>query len=757
MTEALFLLASAVVGLASMGGVLLVRARSAARWRRSLVSYRLRFPRGLDPAAVGDFLAGLSGLSARHIVRPFVVRGVVFEVSATRAGITHHLLVPRSATPVVLSALRASLPGVVAAPDEEYQPPRPTRAAELALSHLRRPLVSSKETLSVRILAGLQPLQEGERLYVQWTAAPLGPVSLVPRTATAQLIPGFLAHLWSGFAAHEPDADEIKAARAKFETPVFLAAGRVGVVSGSPVRTSQLMRRMLSLYRSISAPGVHLYRRRLPQGLAVSAMSEHRPPLVGTPCVVNAAELVTLAAIPVGDLALPGLALGGCRQLAPAPDIPAEGRIVARSNFPGSKRPLALGVSDSLRHLHVIGPTGVGKSTLLLGLITQDMAAGRGVVVVDPKGDLVADVLDRVPERRVGDVVVLDPTDEERPVGLNLLAGAYREPELVTSQLVGIFHRLYSSSWGPRTSDIMNASLLTLSTQPGMTLCEVPLLLTNPAFRRRLVARLDDPVALGPFWGWYEGMSDGERAAAIGPVMNKLRAFLLSRRLRNVLGQAQPRLDLGKALASRKILLVPLSKGLLGEEAAALIGSLVVARLWQAVQYRAGLSADRRPVTFAFIDEFQDYLNLPTGVADILAQARGLGLGLTLAHQHLGQLPAAIRDAVLANARSRIMFQLSATDAHALARELAPHLSATDLGGLGPYEVVATLASGARVAPPATGATLPPPPSTDQAEAARSASREHYGIPRDEVEAAIRSRHEGPRPGGAVGRTEGAL
>jgi hypothetical protein len=199
---------------------------------------------------------------------------------------------------------------------------------------------------------------------------------------------------------------------------------------------------------------------------------------------------------------------------------------------------------------------------------------------------------------------------------------------------------------------------------------------------------------------------------------------------------------------------VPLAKGLLGEEAAALIGSLLISRLWQAVQRRAALPAAERTPVFVYIDEFQDYLRLPLGLADVLAQARGLGFGLTLAHQHLGQLPADIRDAVLANARSRIIFQLSAADAHTFARELAPHLTAADLGGLGPYEVVAQLSTGSRVAPPATGVTQPPPPVTGEAAAAREASRQRYGIDRQRIEAALRARHEG-RPGsGAGGRKE---
>lgn len=380
------------------------------------------------------------------------------------------------------------------------------------------------------------------------------------------------------------------------------------------------------------------------------------------------------------------------------------------------------------------------------------MAAGRGVVVVDPKGDLVADVLDRVPAERSGDVVVIDPADELRPVGLNLLARSGDSPELVVDQVVSIFHDLYRDSWGPRTDDILRAALLTLVGVPGMTLTEVPLLLTDPGFRRPLVARLNDPVALGPFWGWYEGLSDGERTQAIGPVMNKLRTFLLRRRLRNMLGQAQPAFDFDQALDARSIVLAPLTKGLLGEEAAALLGSLVVTRLWQAVQARTAQAQADRPVTFAYIDEFQDYLHLPVGVEAMLTQARGLGLGLTLAHQHLGQLPASVREAVLANARNRIIFQVAATDAQALARELTPDVKAADLQNLGRFEVVARLSAGGLVTRPVTGTTMVAPPATGQAATARLRSRAHYGIDRGEVEAAIQARYTGRRGGRSVGK-----
>jgi len=743
------LLIIAVGGGLAICGLLSFRESSRRRWQDSLVAYALRLPRGLEANDVAAVLAACTGLRASKWRRPFSVRAIVLEVTATSDGIVHHLFVPAASSEIVLAALRAAAPGIAIGQDELYSRQQTMAAAEIGQSGWRKPLVTGQaERISAAILASLQPLVNGERIVMQWVISPTAPLTQ-PKIAAAghgrgdPALMRILKHLVS---TPPVDAHTAKAIRSKQSSPLFVASGRVGAVANSRGRARALVSRTLAATHTANAPGAHLYRAAWPSGLVQRWLYERSAPLLRQPCLLNADELAGLIAWPLGDVSLPGLSVGGTRALAPSSDIPQYGRVVLYSTYPGMERPLALSVPDSLRHLHVIGPTGVGKSTLLLGLITQDMQAGRGVIVVDPKGDLVSDVLDRIPLDRTGDVVVLDPADESRPVGLNLLARPGDSPELVVDQVVSIFHDLYRDSWGPRTDDILRAALLTLVGAPGMTLAEVPLLLTDPGFRQPLVRRINDPVALGPFWGWYEGLSDAERMQAIGPVMNKLRTFLLRRRLRNILGQAEPAFDFDEALAARSIVLVPLTKGLLGEEASALLGSLVVTRLWQAVQARAAIAAADRPVTFAYIDEFQDYLHLPMGVEAMLTQARGLGLGLTLAHQHLGQLPTSVREAVLANARNRIVFQVAANDAHALARELAPDIRATDLQNLGRFEVVARLSSGGQITRPMTGITLPPPATTGQAAIVRMRSRDQFGADRDEVEAAIQRRHSG-RPG----------
>lgn len=263
-----------------------------------------------------------------------------------------------------------------------------------------------------------------------------------------------------------------------------------------------------------------------------------------------------------------------------------------------------MSVNDSLRHLHVLGPTGTGKSTLLAGLIIQDLQAGRGCLVVDPKGDLVREVR-RVPVERIDDVVVLDPADVTAPVGLNPLATVSNNPaarQLAADSVLAVFHQLYADSWGPRTQDILHASLLTLARRSDASLIMLPLLLTNPGFRRSMTGSINDPIALGPFWAWYENLSEANELT-IAPVMNKLRAVLMRPAMRAVLGQVRPKFNIRQVFTEGKILLVSLAKGTVGQEASALLGSLVVAQAWQATLERAAVPAAQRRPVMIYVDE----------------------------------------------------------------------------------------------------------------------------------------------------------
>jgi type IV secretory system conjugative DNA transfer VirD4/TraG family protein/type IV secretion system coupling TraD/TrwB family protein len=456
--------------------------------------------------------------------------------------------------------------------------------------------------------------------------------------------------------------------------------------------------------------------------------------------LLSVPELAALAHLPA-EAALPGLLRAGARRIAPPPGLPVEGRPLGCSL---SGAPVVLAVADARYHLHLLGPTGVGKSTLIAHLVLADLQAGRGAVVVDPKGDLVEEILARIPAGAEERVDLLDPLDPEPP-GLNVLEGA--DPDLVVDQLVGIFRRVYERFWGPRTDDILRAALLTLlETGAGATLADVPRLLTDAHWRGQLLDELEDPVGLEPFWDWYDGMGDAVRTQTTGPVLNKLRAFLLRRPVRAIVGQQRSTIDVARCLNEGRLLLVRVPKGTLGEDTSRLLGSFVVARVWQAALARAAQLERARPDAALYVDEVHNYLNLPTPLEEMLAEARGYRLSLCLAHQHLGQLPKEMREAIAANARTKIYFQLSAQDAQTLGREVEPELAAHDLAHLPRYNAAVRLCHQGETGPAFTLTTQPLDPAhAGSAEQVRAGSRERNGTARAEVEAELVERQTKPR------------
>jgi hypothetical protein len=725
-----------------------VRCREAQAWRASLVCYRLGLPRDVAPDDVTAWLSHVvaathaPGLGLTH------ASPVALEVTATAGGIGHVLLVAPDMQGAVLSGLRAALPSIRLEEAPDYLANRPSlgMAAEGRLTSLVRPLAHERsERAAAALLAALQPLRADEAVVVQWVF--VGATTPVP-------VPGKGARdvLRAVVAGEDPttDAEVLRAARLKQQEPLLRAVVRVGVAAGDRARLYAVFGWVWGTLRGLNAPGVRLVRRWLPESVAASRVMRLALPIVAWPLILNTRELTGLLGLPLGEVALPGLSRGAARQLPPPLSLPTRGSLVALSTYPGmTERELALSTSDRLRHLWVIGPTGVGKSTLLSGLIAQDMAAGRGVVVIDPKGgDLVREVLDRVPEERRDDLVLIDPSETARPVGLNLLdlAGGEHAEELAVDHLVHLMASLWRSSWGPRTSDVLRQALLTLTHTRAtggerFTLVELPELLLNAGFRAFVTRQPAVPEAVRPFWAAYEAMSDGERAQVIGPSLNKLRSFTTRTALRLMLGQSSGvRLD--EVFTKRRIILVSLPKGVIGTETAALVGSLVMAGLWQATLARAAVAADRRHPVFVYLDEFQDFLRLPLDLADMLAQSRGLGVGLVLAHQYLGQLSDEVKTAILGTARTQVTFQVEYDDARVLAQRFGP-LTQHDLSSLAAYEIAMRPCVNGATLGPVTGRTLPPTaPTTDGATLAAD-SQQRFGVDRAEVEAALRRRISG--------------
>ena len=353
---------------------------------------------------------------------------------------------------------------------------------------------------------------------------------------------------------------------------------RLGVRAASPLRQRVLLQGLLGALRLVEGPGVRL-RARTEHPAKLDAV--RRPWRAGLE--LGAAEIVGMAGWPIGELPLPLLGSGHPRQIAPPPEVASGSsqRVVGTGAVPGETGLVRLPIADAVYHTHLLGPTGVGKSTVLLSLALADAAEGRGLLLLDPKGDLATDFVARLPQERADDVVVLDPTNP-CPVGFNPLAGPPELAVVTAEAVLGVLAELFRDSWGIRTADVLSAALLTLARIPQATLVWLVPLLTNPAFRRRVLALAPpDPLGTDVFWQGYEAKPVRTQAVEVAPVLNKLRQLMLRPGLRAMLGQAQPRFGLVDLLERRRIVVVNLNQGLLGAGAARLLGTLLVAQLWQ--------------------------------------------------------------------------------------------------------------------------------------------------------------------------------
>jgi predicted ATPase len=488
-------------------------------------------------------------------------------------------------------------------------------------------------------------------------------------------------------------AAEVRAVLDKASSPLWSVSVQFAVADAKG-RDAALRGRAHALAASFAlhAGRNRLVRRRLRR--AASALAARRP---GRFDLLSTPELAGLAHIPL-DRIVPALERAGARAVPPPPSVPRvvkEGEVVGKvlgDADAGGARPIVLRPADARYHLHVMGATGSGKSTLLANLILGDVEAKRGVVVVDPKGDLVTDVLARLGRRPKGPLCVLDPQSEDDPPTLNVLEKGLVAEDLVVDHLVGILGRIFENCWGPRLEDVLRSASLTLLHGDGQTtLSEVPRVLTEKGRWKKYLDPKDNPELAG-FWHWYEALSDGQRAQVVGPLLYKLRAFLLRPFVRKVVNAQTSSIDVAEVLNEGGLLLVRVPKGVLGEDTSRLLGSFVVAKVWQAATARSSQPEDDRADAAAYVDECQNFVTtLPRSFDEVLAEARGYRVSFALSHQHLGQLPRDLRDSVSANARNKVFFNVSPEDAFVLARHTSPRLTDHDLSNLGAYQAAVRL------------------------------------------------------------------
>lgn len=453
--------------------------------------------------------------------------------------------------------------------------------------------------------------------------------------------------------------------------------------------------------------------------------------------VVSVAELATLWHLPSDKVKIPLILWGQNVFSEPPENLPiAEGlsetekgkiNFFARTIF--KNRDLIFGIKDNdrRRHLWAIGKTGTGKSTLIANMAIDDMKKGRGVAIIDPHGDLSETILDYVPASRMNDVIYFSPIDRDRPVRLNVLE--VKNPaqrELIVSGIVAIFNKLYGHSWGPRLEYILRNTLLALSEIPGMTLVDVPKLLTDRTFRQESMTKLKDPVIRRYFENEFDRMPEKMLQESIAPILNKVGQFVSSPMIRAIIERPQSSIDMEEIMDEGKILIANLSQGKLGEDNAALIGAMLITKFQLAAMNRVDRSEGERRDFYLYVDEFQNFAT--TSFIKILSEARKYKLNLTMANQYMAQIPIDVQKAILGNAGSIVSFTIGADDARIIMKEFGDVFTDRDLVNLENYQIAVRLMVDAMSGRAFVARTLPLPASANQNRSkVIKVSRERWG------------------------------
>ncbi|HAM88955.1 MAG: hypothetical protein US83_C0002G0055 [Candidatus Falkowbacteria bacterium GW2011_GWC2_38_22] len=469
--------------------------------------------------------------------------------------------------------------------------------------------------------------------------------------------------------------------------------------------------------------------------------------------LLNTEELASLFHLPLKTSETPNILWLMAKHAAAPTNIPDEGLLLGKNVYRNQSSNIRIKRADRRRHTYIIGKSGTGKSKLIASMAIQDILNGEGVCVLDPHGDLITDIIDRIPPERAEDVIVFSPADMERPLALNLMEFDERYPEqktFVINEMIKIFDKLYDlkSTGGPIFEQYMrNAMLLIMGhVESGSTLMEIPKILSDPEFRKMKLEKCPDPTVVD-FWKKEAEKAGGDAALAnvVPYVTSKLTQFISNDTMRPIIGQQKSSFNLRNVMDKQKILLVDLSKGRIGEMNAFLLGMILVGKILMSSLSRADISEETRKDFYLYIDEFQNFTT--DSICSILSEARKYGLNLIIANQYLGQLSqkqdTSIKDAVFGNVGTMLAFKIGSDDAEYLAKEFSPVFNQFDLINIEKYTAYVKLLIDNTASRAFSMATLYPLPGIvreGMSGKIRTLSRLKFGQDRNVIEAEIRRR-----------------
>lgn len=416
------------------------------------------------------------------------------------------------------------------------------------------------------------------------------------------------------------------------------------------------------------------------------------------------------------------------------PDI----TFVGETSFRNARQRFGIKTDDRRRHMYLIGKTGMGKSTMIESLVLQDIYNGRGVALVDPHGDLVEKMIKMIPKERIDDVIYFNPSDIEFPIAFNVVekvAPEYRH--LVASGLIGVFKKIWADSWGPRLEYLLRNVILALLDYPDSTLLGITRMFVDNNFRKKVIAKIQDPVVKAFWVDEFSKYNQQFLTEAISPIQNKVGQFLSSSVVRNVVGQTRSSINIREIMDGKKILLMNLSKGRIGEDNAALLGAMMITKIQLAAMSRVDIPEEERNDFYLYVDEFQNFAT--DSFANILSEARKYRLNLIMAHQYIEQLGEVVKPAVFGNVGTMVVFRIGATDADELVKEFTPRYLEEDLVNIPKYNCYMKLMIDGIASEPFSAIGLAPVDgNTGFEQQIIERTRELYSTPVDEVEQEIR-------------------
>ncbi len=521
----------------------------------------------------------------------------------------------------------------------------------------------------------------------------------------------------------------------KVKTEPFFANMRLAYIAKTPEDARRKLEAIINSFYQFNKTDIQEFK---PLRLSEKVfLAEYRARKLVVPFLLNPKEIATLYHLPNSDN-VSHIVHVLARKAEPPQDLPKIGEkgvsLFGVTNYHNNFETFGIRRADRRRHLYAVGKSGSGKSKLLELLIKEDLDNGHGVGILDPHGDLVDNVLAMIPEHRIKDVIYFDPSDTNFPISFNPLENVDEAYKMqVTIGFIQIFKKLFGSNWTDRLEHVLRYTVLALLDSDNTTVLSILKMLTDKNYRQTIVSRIQDNVVKNFWVSEFAGWSEKFDAEAITPLLNKVGQFVSTNMIRNIIGQPTNKFDIRDVMDNKKILLMKVSKGLLGEENSSLLGAMIITKLYQAAMSRADMKEEDRSDFYFYVDEFQNFAT--DMFAEILSEARKYRLNLTIAHQYMGQLSDKVRKTVFGNVGSMVSFRVGADDAKFLAEEYTPVFKERDIINLGVREFYCKMSVNGEIREAFSGRTITVPKVDDSfVNQIIETSRAKYCMPKVGVE-----------------------